>query len=191
MPLHIYAQQVMALCLQERGLIAADLERWLGAMPGFRAIAAQEREQVLDYMCETGVLHADTGLLGIGDKGECSFGYQHFMELVSVFTTPPMIKVFHGKQELGEVHELTFAVREEGPVLLTLGGRSWASRYVDWPHRKAFVEPTEMRGRSQWLSAGQPLHFDLCQAIETVLSSQELPPGLSARAETLLEGLRE
>lgn len=191
MPLHIYAQQVMALCLQERGLIAADLERWLGAMPGFRAIAAQEREQVLDYMCETGVLHADAGLLGMGDKGERSFGYQHFMELVSVFTTPPMIKVFHGKQELGEVHELTFAVREEGPVLLTLGGRSWASRYVDWPRRKAFVEPTEMRGRSQWLSAGQPLHFDLCQAIEAVLSSQELPPGLSARAETLLEGLRE
>lgn len=191
MPLHIYAQQVMALSLQERGVAALDLDRWLGYMPGFRAIAQEKRDQVLDYMCKTGVLHEDGGLLSIGYKGERSFGYQHFMELVSVFTTPPMIKVFHGKQELGEVHELTFAVREEGPVLLTLGGRSWASKYVDWPRRKAFVEPTEMRGRSQWLSAGQPLHFDLCQAIEVVLSSDELIPGLSERAETFLGKLRE
>lgn len=191
MPLHIYAQQVMAMCLQEGGIIAQDIDRWLGRMPGFAAIDGKQRKQLVSYMHETGILHADSGLLSIGHKGERSFGYQHFMELVSVFTTPPMIKVFHGKQELGEVHELTFAIGDGAPALLTLGGRNWSTTYVDWPRRRAFVEPTEMKGRSQWLSAGQPMRFELCKAIESVLIAEQLPEELSARAESLLEQLRE
>nr|WP_299244204.1 DEAD/DEAH box helicase [uncultured Halomonas sp.] len=192
LPLHIFAQQVMALCLQEGGIIEADIERWVGKMPGFQGIAPAQRNAVLRYMLETGILHSDSGLLGIGERGERTFGYQHFMDLVSVFTTPPMVKVFHGKQELGEVHELTFAVGEEGsPALLTLGGRNWSTTYVDWPRRRAYVEPTELKGRSQWLGSGQPMHFALCQAIESELLSEDILEGYSKRAEALLEQLRE
>lgn len=192
LPLHIYAQQIMALCLQERGIIQADIDRWIGKMPGFERIEPAQRSAVLRYMLETGILHSDGGLLGIGDRGERTFGYQHFMELVSVFTTPPMVKVFHGRQELGEVHELTFAVGDtDSPALLTLGGRNWYTTYVDWPRRRAIVEPTELRGRSQWLGSGQPMHFALCQAIESELLSADMPEGYSKRAVTLLEGLRE
>lgn len=192
LPLHIYTQQIMALCLQDRGIIETDIERWIGKMPGFQRIAPAQRRDVLRYMLDTGILHSDGGMLGIGDKGERSFGYQHFLELVSVFTTPPMVTVFHGKQELGEVHELTFAVGDtESPTLLTLGGRNWSTTYVDWPRRRAFVEATELRGRSQWLGSVQPMHFELCQAIESELLSTEVPDGYSKRASTLLEGLRE
>ncbi|MCE7517134.1 DEAD/DEAH box helicase [Halomonas titanicae] len=192
LPLHIYAQQIMALCLQERGIIEVDIEHWIGKMSGFQQIDPQQRKAVLNYMLETGILHSDSGLMGIGKRGERTFGFRHFMELVSVFTTPPMVKVFHGKQELGEVHELTFAVGESGsPVLLTLGGRSWSTTYVDWPRRRAFVEPTELRGRSQWLGSGLPMHFALCQGIECELLSTEIPNGYSKRAETMLEQLRE
>lgn len=192
LPLHIYAQQIMALCLQERGIIPADIDRWIGKMPGFERIEPAQRSAVLRYMLETGILHSDGGLLGIGERGERTFGYQHFIELVSVFTTPPMVKVFHGRQELGEVHELTFAVGDtDSPALLSLGGRNWCTTYVDWPRRRAFVEPTELRGRSQWLGSGQPMHFVLCQAIESELLSADMPEGYSKRAVTLLEGLRE
>lgn len=192
LPLHIYAQQIMALCLQERGIIEADIERWVGQMAGFQGITPAQRKAVLRYMLETGILHSDGGLLHIGSHGERTFGYQYFIELVSVFMTPPMVKVFYGKEELGEVHELTFAANEEGgPALLTLGGRSWSAIYVDWPRRRAFVEPTELRGRSQWLGSGQPLHFSLCQAIESELLSQEIPVEYSKRAEVLVDELRE
>ncbi|XKF14680.1 DEAD/DEAH box helicase [Halomonas sp. BLK-85] len=192
LPLHIYAQQIMALCLQERGIIEADIKRWIGKMPGFERSAPEQRSAVLRHMQETGILHSDGGLLSIGDRGERTFGYRHFMELVSVFTTPPMVKVFHGRQELGEVHELTFAVGDtDSPALLTLGGRNWCTTYVDWPRRRAFVEPTELRGRSQWLGSGQPMHFELCQAIESELLSTDVPYGYSKRASTLLDGLRE
>ncbi|WP_444941910.1 DEAD/DEAH box helicase [Microbulbifer sp. ZKSA004] len=190
-PMHIYAQQVMALSLQEQGMIARDISKWVGAMPGFATIASEDKEQVLDYMLSTGVLHSDTGVLGIGRTGEKAFGQKNFMDLFSVFTSPPMVKVFHGKQELGEVHQLTFAVKDEGPALLTLGGKSWKTNYIDWPRKKAYVEPTDIRGRSQWLSAGQPMHYEMCQAIAQILLGSSTVQGLSSRSQGLLEVLQE
>ena len=190
-PMHIYTQQVMALALQENGIIAADITQWLARMPGFAAIEDADREQAVKYMQQTGILHSDSGILGIGREGERTFGQKNFLELFSVFTSPPMVKVFHGKVELGEVHQLTFAAKEEGPVLLTLGGRSWQTRYIDWPRKKAYVEPSDMKGRSQWLSIGQPMHFEMCQAAAEVLSSGGDVSGLSKRAKSKLDVLRD
>jgi len=48
-----------------------------------------------------------------------------------------------------------------------------------------------MRGRSQWLSAGQPMHFTMCQAYSDVLQSESEYEGLSKRAIELLESIRE
>jgi ATP-dependent Lhr-like helicase len=141
-------------------------------------------------MVDTEVLHSDQGLLSIGQSGERQFGKKNFMELFSVFLSPPMVKVFHGKQEIGEVHQSTFILKQDAPSVLTLAGRSWQTTYVDWPRRKAYVEPTELRGRSLWLSAGQPLHFRLCQAISCVLSREDTPVAFSKRAMDLMETLR-
>jgi ATP-dependent Lhr-like helicase len=190
-PTHIYAQQVMALTLQEKGIIAQDIKSWIGNMPGFLQISDEDLSAVVEYMNSNGTLHSDSGILGIGRTGERTFGQKNFMKLFSVFTSPPMVKVFHGKQELGEVHQLTFAVKEEGPSLLTLGGRSWKTKYIDWPRKIAYVEPTDMRGRSQWLSAGQPMHFEMCQAIADALLSDDKVNGLSSRSQSLLEELQE
>jgi ATP-dependent Lhr-like helicase len=190
-PTHIYAQQVMALALQEKGIIAQDIKSWIGNMPGFLQIPDKDLLAVVEYMNSNGTLHSDSGILGIGRTGERIFGQKNFMELFSVFTSPPMVKVFHGKQELGEVHQLTFAVKEEGPSLLTLGGRSWKTKYIDWPRKIAYVEPTDMRGRSQWLSAGQPMHFEMCQAIADSLLSDDKVNSLSSRSQSLLEELQE
>lgn len=190
-PMHIYAQQTMALALQQKGIIAADVDQWLGRMPGFADVAQADRAGVVGYMLGAGILHSDEGLIGIGKVGERAFGEKNFMELFSVFTTPPMVKVFWGKQELGEVHQLTFAVRDNGPALLTLGGRSWQTTYIDWLRKKAFVEPSEARGKSQWVSDAQPLRYELCRAIADVLVSEVVPDGLSLRAQGLLVDLRD
>lgn len=190
-PMHIYAQQTMALALQQKGIIAADVDQWVGRMPGFAGVTPDDRAGVISYMLGAGILHSDEGLIGIGKAGERAFGEKNFMELFSVFTTPPMVKVFWGKQELGEVHQLTFAVRDNGPALLTLGGRSWQTTYIDWPRKKAFVEPSEVRGKSQWVSDAQPLRYELCRAIADVLISDLVPEGLSSRAQGLLADLRD
>ena len=191
LPMHLFAQQIMGLALQEAGIAAADWPDWLGRLPGLATLERHDFQRILDFMLETEILHADQGLLGIGGSGERQFGARHFMELFSVFVSPPSIKVFHGRQEIGEVHQSTFILKEEGPAILTLGGRSWATQYIDWPRRKAYVEPTVLRGRSQWLSAGQPLHFALCQAIPRVLAREEPPVAFSRRALEHMTELRE
>ena len=190
-PLHIYAQQVMALALQESGIIKSDVSRWVGNMPGFSAIDTEVLSSVFDYMLSVGILHSDEGVIGIGHKGEKTFGQKNFMELFSVFTSPPMVKVFYGKQEIGEVHQLTFAVKDGGPALLTLGGRSWQTTYIDWARKKAYVEPSDNRGRSQWISVGQPMHYEMCQAIAEILLEKGDKAFLSERSKDLLEHLLE
>lgn len=189
-PMHIFAQQIMALALQEDGITAADWRDWLGRLPGLSELDSEEFKQVIQSMVDTDVLHSDQGLLSIGQSGERQFGKKNFMDLFSVFVSPPMVKVFHGRQEVGEVHQSTFILKQDVPSVLTLAGRSWQTKYIDWPRRKAYVEPTELRGRSLWLSAGQPLHFELCQAIPRVLSREDTPVKFSKRAMKLMETLR-
>ena len=191
LPIHLFAQQLMGLALQESGITAADWPTWLGRLPGLATLTRGDLQRVLDFMLETELLHTDQGRVGIGRSGERQFGAKHFMDLFSVFVSPPSIKVCHGRQELGEVHQSTFILKAEEPTVLTLAGRSWATKYIDWPRRKAYVEPTELRGRSQWLSAGQPWHFALCQAVARVLAREAPPVRFSRRALEHMAELRE
>lgn len=191
LPMHIFAQQIMGLALQEDGIIASDFRTWFGRLPGLAELGNSRLDQIIQYMIEIQILHSDQGLLSIGKSGERQFGKRNFMELFSVFLSPPLVKVFHGRQEIGEVHQSTFILKEDTPSVLTLGGRSWMTKYIDWPRRKAYVEPTKLRGKSQWLSSGQPLHFDLCQAVARVLAKNDLPVKFSKRASELMEVLQE
>lgn len=191
LPMHIFAQQIMGLALQEDGITASDWTTWLGRLPRLSGLEPEQCNQLIQFMIDTEILHSDQGLLSIGQSGERQFGKKNFMELFSVFLSPPLVKVFYGKQEIGEVHQTTFMVREDAPSVLTLGGRSWQTKYIDWARRAAYVEPTELRGRSQWLSSGQPLHFQLCQAVTRVLARGDSPVAFSRRAMEFMETLRE
>jgi hypothetical protein len=43
------------------------------------------------------------------------------------------------------------------------------------------TEPSDAKGQSRWLGGGQGMHFDLCQAAQTVLMEEATPPWLSIR----------
>ena len=66
-------------------------------MPGERI------EEVVDWMLAEDILFEEEGLLWFGRKGEEEFGRKNFLELFSVFTSPPLFVVRHGRQELGFV----------------------------------------------------------------------------------------
>jgi ATP-dependent Lhr-like helicase len=120
-----------------------------------------------------------------------SIGFRNFMELYSVFTTPPLFRVLHGRLELGEVHEASFQVPSgERPVLL-LGGRSWAVTHLDWTRRIAYVEPADLKGKSRWLGAGRALGFAHGRAIRAVLAAGSCPGTQSRRAHDRLARLAE
>ena len=97
---------------------------------------------------------SDDGILSFAPEGEAEYGRKNFMELLSVFTSPPLFRVVSGQKELGNVHESTFYKRQDGPVILVLAGRSWKTNHLDWKRRIAHVEPTDERGRSRWLGEG-------------------------------------
>src|SRR5699024_3608187 len=118
------------------------------------------------YMKESGVLFEDVGIVGVGTEGEARYGRKNFLEIFSVFSSPPLFTVLHGRRELGQVHEDSFRNDAQEAILLSLGGLGWRVTHLDWPGRRAYVEPADRQGRSRWLGTGQPMHFELCQAVK-------------------------
>jgi len=154
-------------------------------------VAATEVERMLEWMLSTGVLWEEQGILGMGPTGEETFGRRNFMELLSVFLSPPLFTVLHGRDEIGFVDELTFHAKSAGPRVLLLGGRAWLVTYVDWGRKVAFVEPSEHRGLSRWQGDCRSLSYRVCQAIRTILAGEDDRPWWSNRAREQLVGLRQ
>lgn len=191
MPVHLLAHQIMALALQEKGIGTRAWQEWLLRLPAFAEIPEPDRNAVVKHMLDQGYLQEDQGLLWLGGKGEQDFGYRNFMELFSVFTSTPEFSVYWGRQHLGSVHESTFLTRNEGPIKLSLAGRSWRVEELDWSERTVFVSPEQERGISRWLGLGRSLPFDLCRKVRTVLTADAEYQYLARRATAALAEARE
>lgn len=139
--------------------------------PDAQAVLGTEQiEELLKWMLQRDFLWEEQGILAIGRHGEERFGRKHFLELLSVFLSPPLFAVLHGREELGFVDELTFLGKQNGQRILLLGGRAWRVTHVDWQRRFAYVEASEEHGRSRWQGMGQGLRLRLCRAIQRVLA---------------------
>jgi len=191
LPLHVLAQQLMALALQESGIGRAEWFNWVQAMPGFVAIPPDDIEHLVNWMLKRDLLWEDAGILAIGREGENAFGRRNFLELFSVFLSPPLFSVLHGRRELGYVDEATFLGKHEGPCVLLLGGRAWRVNHVDWQRRNAYVEPTEATGRTRWKGEGPGLEFRMCQAIKRVLAVDDTRDAWSRRAMSRICEIRQ
>ena len=191
LPFHILAQQIMALALQESGIGVQSWQLHIGDMPGFAAMEPGDQEAVVRFMLTEGILFEDGGLLMIGDDGESKFGRRNFMDLMSVFTSPPLFTILHGRKEIGQVHQHSFTTSGKGPAILALAGQNWRISHIDWNKRMAFVEPSREKGTSRWLGGGQPMHFKLCQAIVQALIDNDDFIKVSARGMDLWDNFKE
>lgn len=190
LPAHIYAQQVMALALQERGIYRHDIDTWLG--DAVSAVPAPVRAAVLEHMLQGDILAEDASLLGLGARGEREFGRRHFGDLVAAFSSPLLLMVHHGQAELGTVHPASLARRAgDTATTLLLGGRSWKVTDVDWPHRRVSVVPAEGGGRSRWLGAARTRPYTICQAAERIVAGVAPACQLSRRAVERLAIIRD
>lgn len=189
-PAHLYAQQAMALALQQGGIARSGIDAWLG--PAADGVPAADRDAVVAHMLETGVLAQDAGVIGLGAVGEREFGRRHFGELVAAFSSPMLLAVHHGGSELGTVHpaSLARAPGDPAPTLL-LGGRNWAVRDVDWARRRVVVVPAAGGGKARWLGAARNRPAALCRAAERVVAGAEQGCALSKRAAQRLQEVRD
>ncbi len=189
-PIHVLAQQLMALILQEQGIGRYTWLEWVAGVPAFADMPPEHIQEVVAWMLAKGMLWEEQGILGIGQKGEETYGRRHFLELLSVFLSPPLFTVLHGRQALGFVDELTFLGKQDGSRVLLLGGRAWRVTHIDWQRKVAHVEVSQDQGRTRWKGQGQGLSFRLSQAIKAVLVQDETRPWWSQRARTRIEEVR-
>jgi len=189
-PYHILSQQLMALALQESGIGRLDWFKWIDGVYEFSQLPKDSIDELVRWMIETEILSDDSGLLWLGAKGEQTFGRQNFMELFSVFMTPPIFRVLHGRQEIGQVDESALLAKQEGPRVLSLGGNAWQVNYIDWQRKIAYVEPTDVLGRTRWPGSGLGLSYKICKTMQSILCRPDDSDRWSKRCKAEIERLR-
>ncbi|ONI70894.1 ATP-dependent helicase [Actinosynnema sp. ALI-1.44] len=186
-PRHIVAQQILALCLQER---AVDEQSWARAWNDL-APFDQRAEPILRHLLDNGFIERDGPHMFVGPEAERRFGHRHFMDMTAVFTAPPQFTVFEGRREIGRTDPALLTEKVDGPRLLLLGGRSWKVTWIDWKRRRCFVESADSGGRARWLTPGiGGTTFELARAARDVLLGEDPSVQLSQRAQKVLADLR-
>jgi ATP-dependent Lhr-like helicase len=192
-PYHLLAQQLLAYVLQEGSISRSRWSEVVGRLPVFAGVVESGLgDRIVEHLVTTGMLFDyGSGMLSMGPQGERSYGYRHFLDLTSAFTTNPLFVVRHGSKEIGYLDPISLLTPDRHFARIVLAGRSWQVTSIDWDRHVAWVEPAEVTGRSKWLGDSQPLSAQLCDAIRKVLAGGD-PPGVSltARAEAGLEQVR-
>jgi ATP-dependent Lhr-like helicase len=146
---------------------------------------------ILDHMCATRLLATDEARYFVGEEGENAFGRRHFLELVSVFTSAPVLSVTDGRQDLGMVDQNLFFSSAPGEgKLLSLAGRGWRVERVDWKERRVYVVATDLIGKTTWFGASAGLSLKMSRAIRGILLSDEVFADWSQRTTARLLEIR-
>ncbi|MEQ8438761.1 MAG: DEAD/DEAH box helicase [Ilumatobacter fluminis] len=197
LPLHLVGQQLLALTLQEGQIGNNTWSEWFGKPFVFGPEVAERAGSVLDHLvAERYLIDGGAGMLSIGDVAEAELGRRHFMELLAVFTAPPLFSVRHGRLEVGHVPDEALFIRppgsDRGPTVLLLGGKGWLVKSIDWRRRVIHVEPTDQPGVARWTGGGAPLSSALARGVREVLTGA-CPQGveMSRRATDQLDELRD
>lgn len=177
-PFHVLAQQCLALVLQARQLPLATLRGCLERLAVLFHLSSEAVGVLLAHLLEAGWLSRDGDQVWIGAKAEGELGHRHFMELLPVFTSPPLFRVVNGRKEIGQVHAFSFATRKGDGVTIVLAGQFWEVLHVDWVRRTAQVRPGPGGGKSRWKGARADLHEPLANALRGVLSGQAVEEAL-------------
>ena len=99
-------------------------------------------EEILDHLVTSGMLFDDGyGILSMGAGGEKSYGYRHFLDLTSAFTSNPLFVVRHGSKEIGYLDPIALLTHDRHFATVLLAGRSWKVTSIDWDRHFAWVEP--------------------------------------------------
>jgi ATP-dependent helicase Lhr and Lhr-like helicase len=188
-PMHLVAQQLLALALQHGQIGRNTWREWFGDPFVFGAEVSEVADSIVEHLVANRYL-VDTGagMLSIGDTAESELGRRHFMELLAVFTAPPLFSVRHGRLEIGLVPDEVLLTRppgtKDGPSVLLLGGKGWLVTSVDWRRRVIQVEPTDRPGVARWSGGGSPLGSAVAQGVRDVLTGTD-PTGVQLSRRTI------
>ena len=191
-PMHLFGQQILALTLQEGQLGRHTWQAWFGEPFVLGPEVAKVADQVIDRLiAERYLVDTGAGMLSIGEVAEAELGRRHFMELLAVFTAPPLFSVRHGRSEIGLVPDDVLLIRSPGasnePRVLLLAGKSWLVTSIDWKRRIVTVEPSDQPGVARWMGGGGHVGAAVARGVRDVLAGDD-PAGItvSRRAASAL-----
>jgi ATP-dependent Lhr-like helicase len=191
---HVLAHQVMALILQEGGVSRHTLKPWVQSAYPFSSIRAENLQELVDTMVEREILYEADGLLSLGARGEKLYGRKNFFELYAVFTAPPVLRVQHGKEDVGYIQALFVTMHDwnKGPLCFRLSGRAWEVGQIDFGKGVLHVRSAEHGRVPSWLGLPGVLSNALCQAMmDVLLHERQEGAWLSRGAATELASMRE
>jgi ATP-dependent Lhr-like helicase len=192
--MHVLAHQVMALILQEGGLSRHKLMPWVEAAYPFSSVRAERVQELIDTMLEREILYEADGLLSLGQRGEKLYGRKNFFELYAVFTAPPVMRVQHGKEDVGYIQALFVSMHDasKGPLCFRLSGRAWEVGQIDFGKGVLHVRPADYGRVPNWLGLPGVLSNAICQGMLDVLRHEKQEGAwLSKAAAAELAAMRE
>ena len=190
-PFHVLAQQLMALALQERGIGRHEWLSWLSEAGALAETPSTLADSIASSLVAKDILFDDQGILWFGQRGERKLSYRAFSELLSVFTTEPLLRAMHNSQDIGLLHPLSLAQSSAGPRVVLLSGRSWHIQQVDWRRGIVSVAPAAEPGRSLWRGGSAVLSQPICNSIRNVLVGTSTPTEWSHRAAEEMRRIRD
>lgn len=188
---HLLAHQIMALSEQEGGIPTSDWWAWLSAATPFSGLTEDDRRDLVQHMLDEDILVMAAGRYNLGERGCRLYGAKHFAELYAVFSSPSILTVMHGPEAVGQIDAYFAHAEDLEKLSFTLAARTWKATHVDWAKAIVHVIPIESAGLPRW--HGQPtlLGERLCQAMRSVLTSDDEPETWSHRARKKMKELRE
>ena len=192
----ILAHQLMALTLQQDGVLEAQWWAWLAGAAAFAEIVPAQRLAILDHMLAQGFLARVGQRLILGPQGQHFYGRRHYAELFAVFEVPSILTVFHGKREIGSI-DIWFLKQardedeDKGPFAFVLGGEAWQVDSIDWRGARCLVKPAEAGRFPRWTGQPAVLSQTLCEAMAEVLRDDAVDPRWTQRAEREIAALRQ
>jgi ATP-dependent Lhr-like helicase len=191
-PLHLAAQQVLARCLSD-GRVGDS--QWPGPLMDVAELADMPVSALGAVQAEMelrGILVRDGPFVQIGPAGEKRFGRRHFMEIMSLFLTEPLLLVRWGTREIGQIDPSAVLTHEDRLSTFLLGGRAWNAQDIDWNRRIVQAVPSDEPGKSRWAGSGAALSAEVCRAMRRVVgSSSDASADLTARGSAKLAAVRE
>lgn len=169
--MHVLAHQVMALILQEGGISRHKLMPWVEAAYPFSSVRPERVRELIDTMLAREILYEADGLLSLGQRGEKLYGRKNFFELYAVFTAPPVMRVQHGKEDVGYIQALFVSMHDasKGPLCFRLSGRAWEVGQIDYGKGVLHVHPADQGRVPSWVGMPGVLSNSLCYAMLDVL----------------------
>ena len=188
LPLHVAAQQILGLHLQDGAMALHDWEATTARM--MKVYGEPRARAVFRRMIEEDILAEDHDVTWLGEEGTRLYGKQHFMDVCAVFTSPPLYTVLNGRREVGFVDYSSLFPRDGQPVLL-LGAQAWLVKEIDWNRHVVHVLPTDLQGRPSWLGDGVGLGRVMCESIRAIVTGTEVPDLWTRRTCSHIASLRE